>query len=132
MTGIETGRRPRRAPPDVRGWIAGPAVASAVERDGLYVYLNTRNPAVPIDFDQTREKYVVRPGFGAHPVVGVPWLGAKIVAESLAGRLPSGKGVGSVPGQERAGRDIWPLWPGSGWVRWVRGWSCAWWRPVIG
>ncbi|MEU3777765.1 SUMF1/EgtB/PvdO family nonheme iron enzyme [Streptomyces sp. NPDC032472] len=61
----------------------------ADEGDGMSLYINAKNPALPLRYDSPPGRYRVRPGLEDHPVVGVPWLGARLAAEALGGRLLS-------------------------------------------
>ncbi|MFJ4778040.1 formylglycine-generating enzyme family protein [Streptomyces sp. NPDC088762] len=59
------------------------------EGDGISLYINAKNPAFPLRYDPAAGRYRVRPGREDHPVIGVPWLGARLAAEAVGGRLLS-------------------------------------------
>ena len=55
---------------------------------GTYHIFNEYNPSLPLYWDHDSKKYNVKKGFEDHPICGVSWQGALILAFLLGGRLP--------------------------------------------
>jgi formylglycine-generating enzyme required for sulfatase activity len=56
---------------------------------GRYLVVNEYNPFLPVYRDRRSAELAVRDGFECHPVCGVSWQGAMLVAASAGGRLPT-------------------------------------------
>lgn len=56
-------------------------------RDTTYTWLNIVNPNLPVQ--EADGEFRIKPGFEAHPVVGVSWFGALLFASAVGGRLPT-------------------------------------------
>lgn len=56
---------------------------------GRYLVVNEYNPFLPVYRDRSAAELAVREGFEDHPVCGVSWQGAMLVAASAGGRLPT-------------------------------------------
>lgn len=57
------------------------------ETDGYHI-INEHNPSLPIYYDRSEHIYRVASGYEEHPVVGISWKGAALIAYLLGGRLP--------------------------------------------
>lgn len=55
---------------------------------GTYYLFNEYNPSLPLFWDHEKSCYQVKKGFEDHPVCGVSWRGALLIAFALGGRLP--------------------------------------------
>lgn len=59
------------------------------DRRGGYRYINVHNPELPLQWDAGDGYHLVSDRFKRHPVVGVNWRGAQVIAAVLGGRLPT-------------------------------------------
>lgn len=59
------------------------------ESETAYRFVNVHNPRCPLSFDQVERQWSCSPFVEDHPVWGINWAGAVLVAEYLGGRLPS-------------------------------------------
>lgn len=56
--------------------------------DGTYDIINEYNKSLPIKWEQSRQRYVIKPGFERHPVTGISWGGAVFISSLFGARLP--------------------------------------------
>lgn len=56
---------------------------------GSYLIFNEFNPALPIIYNRNENLYTVSNEYKNHPVCGVNWIGARLIALLLGGRLPT-------------------------------------------
>jgi len=57
-------------------------------KEESYEIINEYNKALPVKWDAINERYYIKEGYEEHPVVGISWYGAKLIAELFNGRLP--------------------------------------------
>jgi formylglycine-generating enzyme required for sulfatase activity len=58
------------------------------KKDGTYFIFNEFNPSLPLYWDEENRRYSIRTGYENHPVSGITWQGALLMAFLLGGRLP--------------------------------------------
>ncbi|MBU7012439.1 MAG: SUMF1/EgtB/PvdO family nonheme iron enzyme [Theionarchaea archaeon] len=57
-------------------------------KGGAYIIFNEFNPSLPIQWNQDMQCYRIKKGYKDHPVCGITWQGALLIAFLVGGRLP--------------------------------------------
>lgn len=55
---------------------------------GSYDIINEYNKSLPIQWDESNKKYIIKAGFDKHPVTGISWGGATFISNLFGARLP--------------------------------------------